>query len=360
VHSAKVPYYILDLLQHVASVYVRGLGRFDAIFHPAVVDLQQSRIKPPHIEPAFAPGDFDDREILPMYMHYVSGMHRSEAEDYINDFVAFVRSQIEENGTCSIEKFGSFTKSANDVIHFTPDWDAFNLTFTGLETLDLRQANIYEPVISTPVIEEQPIENTEHPNYTYDAPAETNWVTDRETPLPEIPVTETPPPAQHVISDSTSRLWWIILATALFLITILCAYLAWDIFSNRERVNQIVAITNDSLANASPDIIIVDTIDVVEEELPSDTPVVTEPVEELPEPEPEKIEKPCYIVVGAFSKNENVINMENRLQGLGYTTEQIKGGNLTRVAIQSACDRQTLQSKLNEVRASINPEAWIY
>lgn len=44
--SDKVPYYILDLLQQAPSVYVEGLGRFEAIFHPALIDLPNARIKP--------------------------------------------------------------------------------------------------------------------------------------------------------------------------------------------------------------------------------------------------------------------------------------------------------------------------
>ncbi|HUR31738.1 MAG TPA: SPOR domain-containing protein, partial [Saprospiraceae bacterium] len=169
----------------------------------------------------------------------------------------------------------------------------------------------------------------------------------------EVPVTTGPG-----ITDSTSRLWWVILATALSLITFLCGYLAWDILSNRNTINQYVAITNDTLANASPDIIVIDTLDFIEEPLPEDT---LEKVEPPVEPvTPQNNEPPCFVVVGAFSNSDNVSRMEERLKGSGYIAELIKGGSLTKVAIRTSCDKSTLQKTLDDARATINPEAWIY
>lgn len=356
-HSDKVPYFILDLLQQVPFVYVQGLGRFDAIFHPAVVDIQQSQIKPPHLEPGFSAGDHDERDILPTYIYYVTGIDKEEALEHIRQFVSTVHHHVNTTGSYSIEKFGTFSKSAADNLHFTPDWDAFNLSFTGLAILDLHPASTVLPEIKEPLIPEviTPVP-PEIIQVGYDTPSDTNRVTEHELQSPDR-VEETIV-ASDKISDSTSRLWWVILATALFLITILCGYLAWDIFSNQNQVNQVIAITNDSLANSSPDIIIIDTIAVIKEELPADTPSVPspEPTVEVPEP----IENPCYIVVGAFTQSNNVIRMEERLASLGYASEQIKGGSLTRVAIRISCDEATVQKTLNDARSTINPEAWIY
>jgi hypothetical protein len=66
------------------------------------------------------------------------------------------------------------------------------------------------------------------------------------------------------------------------------------------------------------------------------------------------------VVVGAFSDPSNVNKMVDRLTGLRYAPEQIKGGSLIRVAIRTSCDQDSLQKMLNEARTSINPEAWIY
>lgn len=357
-HSEKVPYYILDLLQQVPSVYVPGLGRFDAIFHPAVVDIHNSRIKPPHVEPGFVALDHDAENILPTYMHYVSGISEEDAMTAIGEFVDRVHHHIQAGEPYAIDQFGTFSKSESDIVHFTPDWDAFNLSFIGLDVIDLM------PVAKTirQETESHVMDSASEPIPAESARlsepvTETNWVTDREISEPVREVVEPVPVPSPAISDSTSRLWWTILATALFLITVLCAYLAWDILSNRDTVNRIIAITNDTLETSSPDVIIVDTLEVTQEELPADTNVIAEPE---PEPELVPVEEPCFVVVGAFSNPDNVVRMEQRLADMGYTSEKITGGSLTRVAIRTTCDQATLQKTLNDARATINPDAWLY
>ena len=364
-HSEKVPYFILDLLQQVPSVYVAGLGRFEAIFHPAVIDLQESRIKPPYLEPGFSADGEDQEDILPSYIQYVTGVDREKAQEYIREFVKGVQNQIQTGETYSIEKFGTFSNSTNGILHFTPDWDAFNLSFRGLEELSLHAPveQQTDEVRYAPEIIAEPafVEPTyKEPENNVEPITERKWVTDYERPEPEtIPVVQ-PATLTPVISDSTSRLWWIILATALFMITVLCAYLTWDILSNRKNINRYIAITSDSLSDSSPDMVIIDTLEFIEEELPAiDSPVVEADPE--PEPvEPKSVEPPCFVVVGAFSDASNVVKMEDRLRGLGYESEQIKGGSLTRVAIRTSCEKATLQKTLNDARSAINPEAWIY
>ncbi len=357
--SDKVPYYILDLLQQVPSVYVQGLGRFDAIFHPAVIDIHHSQIKPPYLEPGFVVEEQEAGDLLTTYMHYVSGMDKEEALESIRAFVEQVNLHINAGEPYQIDKFGTFSKSAADILHFTPDWDAFNLSFNGLEVIDIHPPQVHPaPATETQSFEPVPEAAPAISETIYEPTLETNWVTDRESPEPERQVDLTPAATSPFISDSTSRLWWIILVSALIMISFLCAYLVWDILSNKEKINQYTAITNDTLANSSPDVIIVDTLEFMEEEIP-----VVEPVEIEPIPEPpvsEDPETPCFVVVGAFSDPANVIKMESRLKGLGYRTEQIKGGSLTRVAIRTKCDKDSLQKTLNDARSSINPEAWIY
>ncbi|MDQ3017681.1 MAG: SPOR domain-containing protein [Bacteroidota bacterium] len=364
--SEKVPYYILDLLQQVSSIYVPGLGRFEAIFHPAVIDIPQARIHPPYVEPSFVPGDVAAHDLLPAYMHFVSGIDKAEASQEIADFVANVLVHLERGETFFVDSFGSFSRSEIDVIHFTPDWDAFNLSFRGLDVLDLPlPVNEHsQPPYVPPVFEENnipPIEPVEN--------LITNWITDQEknieTEKPQ-PVNPIPSP---VLSDRSTRLWWAILGLALFLITVLCVYLAWDILSNREQLKTKAQIENEPVNSGNMDDVatIPDTTitpidieyrDSIVDAIPEKE-VVTTPEKETPS-KPSQIEKPCYVVVGAFASAENINRMVSRIESMGYASEKIKGGSLTKVAIQAECDQPTLQKVLNEARASINPDAWIY
>ncbi len=362
--SDKVPYYILDLLQQVPSVYLEGLGRFEAIFHPAVIDLPEAQIKPPYIEPNFRDDEEVPNHTLEAYITYASGPEIGSPKDAIEEFVRKVHEHTADGQTYPIEKFGTFSRSALGNIRFTPDWDAFNLSFSGLEVLDVKPAapvftypsSPYTPppveIVSSPVA----IEIT--PVTTQDLPIEKTDPTHTEAPQPEPQKGSD----RMSIEESTSRLWWIILTSALVLIAVLCAYLAWDIISNRKKLNDLKQIYPDTITatrnneTAPPAI---DSTQIVDEDSLVSQEVVPEPVPVEAE-SPEAESSPCYVVVGAFTDPVNITKMVERLAALGYTAEEIKGGSLTRVAIRTSCGQDSLQKLLNEARSSINPEAWIY
>jgi hypothetical protein len=361
--SEKVPYYILDLLQQVPSVYVDGLGRFEAIFHPALIDLPHSRIKPPYVEPEFRDDQENPNATLAAYIRYVSGDEFGSPEEAIKQFVSTVRRHTEEGETYPIDKFGTFSRSSLGNIRFTPDWDAFNLSFSGLEVLDLKPpAENHKPAtIYTP----PPVTETSIPPAPLDHVIQPLVDETQELEIPKEPVhqvsAEDGMGHQDRIDETTSRLWWIILTSALILIAVLCAYLAWDILSGRNRLNDLKQTYPDTSTNTRISEVPAPADTVAN--VPSEVPVTQEPVEQQQTPvieKPSQGTSPCYIVVGAFTDPSNITKMVDRLSSLGYTPEQLKGGSLTRVAIRTSCDQDSLQKTLNEARTSINPEAWIY
>ena len=363
--SNKVPYFILDLLQQAPSVFVEGLGRFEVIFHPAVIDLPEARIKPPYVEPDFKYDLDNPSEILAKYIAYAAGTQLGIANGAIVAFVRRVFEQTENGMMYPIEKFGTFSRSAAGNIRFTPDWDAFNLSFSGLEVLDISPARetsngseVYFPPPPPPTVEKWMEPEVKETVATDDYSIESK---------PTEPIEETPrDPVEEVISQqnqidqSTSRLWWIILTSAIVLIAVMCGYLAWDIISNRQKLEELKALSPDT-TRLQDTLTVVDTTTVPVQETPV-TPV-PEPVIEPTTPTPTDT-KPsgsnCYVVVGAFTDQSNVTKMVDKLVSLGYTAEQIQGGSLTRVAIRTDCDPANLQKMLNDARTSINPEAWIY
>ncbi|MGB4818721.1 MAG: SPOR domain-containing protein [Saprospiraceae bacterium] len=358
--SDKVPYYILDLLQQAPSVYVEGLGRFEAIFHPALIDLPNSRIKPPYVEPDFKDDPEAPNETLANYIRYVSGPEIGSPEKAIAEFVSTVHENTLDGKTYLIEKFGTFSRSSLGNIRFTPDWDAFNLSFSGLEVLDLRKTE--EVKTTTPVFVPPPVtydftpEIKEPVSYVPVEPTTVNAVTIEVAPSPP---TEEQIRHQERIDESTSRLWWIILTSALVLIAVLCAYLAWDIISNRNRLNDLTQVYQDTSATIRIDEPINTTDTTNTENIPVNTDTSSgeiPPAENTQQP----TSSPCYVVVGAFTDPANISKMVDRLTSLGYVSELLKGGSLTRVAIRSSCDQEALQKLLNDARSSINPESWIY
>ncbi len=358
-HSEKVPYFILDLLQQVPSVYVPGLGRFDAIFHPAVIDLPQAKIRPPYIQPDFIPHVDSEGDILPYYMHYVSGIEIDEARQDISLFVKDVMLHLKEDHTYSIDKFGVFSLSESEVLHFTPDWDAFNLSFSGLEVIDLNPQEEPKTVpVYTPTPPIAPVVAIPVPELVEEKIEPVDLSADKTLDDSHEEIIQ---PVQPGISDATTRLAWVILTSALILITVLCAYLAWDIISDRQRMNQLSQVYPDTLGVTNEFDVPVkkDTINVHHENPPVTNPEVKPDTVKVP-PVQEETTTPCYVIVGAFGNPDNVTKMVQRLEGMGYKSAQIKGGTLTKVAISTSCDKETLEKILNEARSGINPESWIY
>ena len=165
----------------------------------------------------------------------------------------------------------------------------------------------------------------------------------------------TPPSREDEATDVSARMWWGILISALALITVLCAYLVWDIVSNRDRILRLMQTqTPPPITRDTPPPAVTLPVDTAQIETP------VEPADPEPQPPAETDEPPCYVVVGAFSSMDNVIRMEERLAAMGYAYERIGGGSVTRVAIRTSCAADRLQEVLNDARARIHPEAWIY
>ena len=345
-------------------MYVQGLGRFEAIFHPAVLDVTNATVKPPHAEGGFSPGIENSNNLLAAFIHYVTGMNETDAMALIDAFAMQVQRSIAEGNKYTIEKFGTFSRSHGDHIHFTPDWDAFNLSFRGLETIELtpqlpKSGDSETEVISNLAEFPPPPVSEILTGLPFNEPVsgqtESLPVIDSFTGIEELK------PAEPVIADSTSRLWWMILATALFLITVLCAYLAWDIFTNKKKLDHITSVEDGSSVTGNmDDVVTVPDTTIVNEDIiyrDSIQDIVPDTITQAP---PEVVDPPCLIVVGAFANPQNVDRMIERLQSLDYEYDLIKGGNLTRVAIKTSCEKNSLQDMLNTARSSINPEAWIY
>jgi len=356
--SDQVPYFILDLLQQTPMVYVKGLGRFEAIFHPAVVDMPGSRIKPPYIQTAFIEQELEEDTLLTTYIHYVNGANREEIDRAIAAFVEQVKERTAKDEHFVLERFGSFSKTSVGGLRFTPDWDAFNLSFSGLEVIDLRPTHetaeqkqeMPEPYVPAYVPVVPLVEETQ--------PVKEEQVQVKGTPE-FVPVLQRDNAA---IDETTSRLWWTILASALVLITVLCVYLAWDILSSRKKFSDNIVLSPDTISK----VIVTPNPPVRDTPAVEETPVIKKDTEKVTTPAvtPRINKAPddsfCYVIVGAFKDASNIAKMEERVSSMGYEIEKIAGGALTRVAIKTSCDRQVLQQTLNDARAKLNPEAWIY
>ena len=346
----KVPYYILDLIQQVPHVDVPGLGRFEAVLHAAVIDEAAGEAHPPRMEATFHTDGLGDRDLLSAYIAFASGITEGEAHEAILTFADEVARHTLDGATYEIIRFGKFYRNAADKIRFTPDWEAFNLSFNGLQPVPLPEA---VPVMTTSA----PVPETEPRPVTTDERSEPQPVALAAATIsqPAGPVAgdddETP--------DASVRMWWGILMAAIFLIAVLCAYLAWDIISHRDALLNATSLltpvteipSTDAQAIDSTGNGLQDTVTLEVTDIPVAAPVPAPPTDE---------ENACYVVVGAFADTLNVERMESRLLEMGYAFERLPGRSIIRVAIRSSCDPVALQNVLDDARARISDQAWIY
>jgi len=70
-------------------------------------------------------------------------------------------------------------------------------------------------------------------------------------------------------------------------------------------------------------------------------------------------ENGCIIIVGSFKKNRNALNMESKIQSLGYKSHKSFNANgLTRVGINFECHLDNLESFIAKVRNDVEPTSW--
>ena len=113
---------------------------------------------------------------------------------------------------------------------------------------------------------------------------------------------------------------------------------------------------------------------VVEAETP-EKPIVANPIiEEVPvrvEPEVSTLDaagqewpglgdSKCYVIVGAFGVSSNVDRMIDRLEGMGYGVATMPNRGLTQVGVTSTCDSLQIDKVLEDMRANVEAQAWIY
>ncbi len=357
--SDRIPYYILDLLQLTPSVQVEGLGRFEAIFHSAKMDERQSALVPPHVEGAFSADDTAPGELLESFIRYTSGEQSESPKKAIADFVKSVKKGTAEGEPFAIETFGTFVKSSSGHLRFTPDWDAFNIAFNGLESVELKPESSKSPVM-VPLTPPEPYvrKSIEFADEETKQEADDGAAAAASIAAVEQSKVEFEKNLNRA-DPSNSKIWWLLLMTAIVLIAILCVYLTWDIMHNRSRLNELRQAYADTTEIAPPA--------SEQPESPEEVPV-QEPQENqevnVQEPEtpvvPDDNTSKCYIIVEAFGDPANVARMVARLEGMQYTVRQFSGRTLTKVGVESGCGQEELQRRLNELRSTVNPESWIY
>jgi cell division septation protein DedD len=82
-------------------------------------------------------------------------------------------------------------------------------------------------------------------------------------------------------------------------------------------------------------------------------------VESDAKPEQEVLTDDCIIIVGAFSKADNVQQMKEKLSLEGYNVYLASSPPLTRVGVYAPCPADEILKELRIIRRKVEPAAWI-
>ena len=124
---------------------------------------------------------------------------------------------------------------------------------------------------------------------------------------------------------------------------LLTALVAFTIFSIRQcKPSEEVPFSNETDTEHITDMIVED------DNLQADS--ISTPVAALPDK--------CIIITGSFASQNNVQLMKNKVYDAGYEVYTEVSGNYTRVGLTFECNDVDLPSFLQNIRATIAPQAW--
>ena len=128
--------FLVKALCEKESVFVNNLGLFRKEYEPA--HIGDGRITPPGYKLVFDP-DFDGNGFaFTMFVSQKGGMLITEATTQIDQWVAQLKTALDNNKSVSFENFGTFAKGSNERISFECDRIAeLNVEYEGMEPIEL-------------------------------------------------------------------------------------------------------------------------------------------------------------------------------------------------------------------------------
>ena len=135
--------YLTKALCEKESVYVNNLGLFRKEYAPA--QIKDGMITPPGYMLVYDP-DFDGNGFaFTMFVSQKGGMLITEATTQIDQWVAQLKTALDNNKSVSFGNFGTFAKNDNGTISFVCDRIAeLNVEYEGMEPVSLDSKKIKE------------------------------------------------------------------------------------------------------------------------------------------------------------------------------------------------------------------------
>lgn len=383
----------LDILFEYRALSLPGLGRFVLDEVSAQLDEDGNLIYPPYYQIRFLQtSDSDEKsaEEIVHYLHYKFGIPVDQAASIAKEQVDRINTKIEETSIVQLPGLGRIFKAGNVRIHFIPD---------DIELLKEERKGF--PVCELPVISQDSIQVPSMVVATIELPVEEHSPVEEvqiikgESAISADIVQESDEIADELLVGNQpvrrKTLWW---SLPLSLIVLTLGTI-WGISSFRQKNTQIYKVhTTSSVEDRI-------NIEPLEKELlyPEDSfeniegtvyeQIFTEKQQEVSAGSEDRSmdsektedarpvinsdliitpmsslnpsigENDCFIIVGAFSQDNNISKMVAKLETYGQRVLIDKDIRLTRVGVLIPCDDPQLSEVYNALKSDVNKDAWI-
>jgi nucleoid DNA-binding protein len=303
--------YISELLYKYDSVILPGFGAFVLKYVPTSIHPVENKLTPPSKIVSFDLSMKQNDGILANYISEKKRISFIEANNEIRDFVNKLNKTLSEEKQISFQKIGSFSRSDDSVLSFTPDLSAnYNLETFGMGEI------AYKPILRDDIkerLQKQFSENTRN---------------------------------LHEKKKFYKTTIWIVSAVVVAILAITIPFTNFDFIFKKSTKTEKPIIKETSLKKENKPI--ADTIK-------ADTSSVSKKNQDQP------AGKKYYIISGSFRVKENAENYVQTLKNKGYNPEVIfmQDKGMYAVSYNSYATPGDADMELSKIRTNDNPGAWI-
>lgn len=323
--------YIKYLLDKKGKVSLQGIGTISYSQEQAYFSPGKDALYPPRIQFSFT-DEVNDVDALPELMVKNEKITIKEARDQVVAFSQKILNNLLNYDIVKIEGIGYLEKKNNNT-HFIPSESIINNAYKGLQPL--KAAPILrdkKKLTASPSSIEPPIKwNGEWLTYFLSLLLGALMIVAYHHFLdPTINYTPVPKPKQEipaVTSDLQEE------------------ETGYNVVPDGDTVTQVEEVNP------------ADSNDISEEDVTSSESENVGDTSNVKRAEP-KEETECIIIVGAFTRTINALEMVDRLKRDGYTSYSENIRDTYRVGIKFQCESYDLEKMIREIRRKYNRKAW--
>ena len=321
--------YISELLFKYDSIILPGFGAFVLQYIPASIQPIENKLSPPTKIISFDSTQNLNDGILANHISEKKRIYFIEANSEILAFVNEINKKLSENKSVVLQKIGSFAKSADNKISFTPDTSVnYNMETFGMDEF-----------VSAPIIRDDIKERLQK-----------QFSENKRT-------------AKQKKGFSKAAIWIIII------IVFLCGSAGTIIIIKPAFIHDIsffkYSEKNKKIINKEKTIIQKDSDKnkniTVANAVKTDTPATNENLSETKSIDNKNGEKYFYIISATFRVKENAEKYAASLKEKGYDPQLIflEDKKLYAVSYNSFSAQSEAKQALSKINSSENPSAWI-